>query len=159
LLGNFDIVKLLLDSKADPNFGDSKSSLYATALGYAIDHPAIVKLLLDNNPALVSMPVDNQSWNRHELPVHFAVLEKKPETLKLLIQYGADPMASSLLGLAKPMFTSICKYHKIPREKYVCRVENMDPKIRDLGEIIDLLSNPSRLRQLADKSTDEKTPP
>lgn len=83
-LGRVDIISKCLAKGATPDFRDGVGRL---ALHYAVvgGHLAATKVLLEAHPTSVNV-ADKKQW----APLHIAIAKVYPETVKLLLSFGAD---------------------------------------------------------------------
>lgn len=91
--GHEKVVRLLLESGADPNVDNE----YGSPLSLAVDwgHYAVVKLLLENGADLDD---EMRAGTYTETPLGVAAQRGDHAMLKLLLENGADPDAGSFMG-------------------------------------------------------------
>jgi ankyrin repeat protein len=82
--GHEDGVRLLLQFGADPN--KEQGAERSSALAVAVRHPAIVALLLEKGADVNGTRADG-CWN----PLEWAGRIKDIESMRLLLDFGADP--------------------------------------------------------------------
>lgn len=94
---NFPMVQLLLRFKADPNDmqTDNRSLLFMV-----LDKPEIVRVLLAAGAKAETTEPEPQfgQTQYHQTPLQAAVYQNQPETVALLLQYGANPNARDERG-------------------------------------------------------------
>ena len=99
-------VEILLKANADVNIFDR---YYGTALNDSVDYPEIVEMLLKAgapvHPKLPGLSYDSDDpdvpsdpderimrrWPEHFAPLTDAVMSEQPESVRLLLNFGADP--------------------------------------------------------------------
>lgn len=143
--GRIQICKLLLEHKADPDAFD-ESNGYPIMVN-AVDHPAIVKLLIQHGANLKRRITwfggRTGVWiiGDEATALHFAVRSGNLESVKLLIATGLDPSAADNEGQT-PLHIAIT-YERIRRHS--------KPDLSDIKIIEFLIDNDASLR-LTDKS-------
>lgn len=101
-IGHLEICKLLLAHKADPDDFEEEGG-YPTMV-YAIDHPAIVKLLIKHGANLkrritwIGGKTGLHIVGDEATALHFAVNSGNLESVKVLIEAGLDPNATDNAG-------------------------------------------------------------
>lgn len=93
LAGNWDIVDLIFkynNLEIDDNFNDDKQSLLAWSIANL--HAGAANLLLEHG---AMMPASIQIWNdyhwREQAPLKWAASQGKPELVKVLLKFKAEP--------------------------------------------------------------------
>lgn len=92
-IGETNIVTLLLDNKANIRAKDGVDGAMAIHLASANGRNEVVKILLAKDPELVNI-VDN----RDNTPLHWAAMKDKTDTVKLLMENGANIEAKDMDG-------------------------------------------------------------
>jgi len=98
--GNQNMVQILLKSHADVNITSADSSPLHEAVRR--HNLPILELLLGAPKVNVNLPSDGG-----KTPLHFAILEKKPDVVEVLLRKGADPKLKSLTGAGSLHFAVI----------------------------------------------------
>jgi hypothetical protein len=96
--GRTDICKLLLDNKADPNDFEKGSGI--PIMVAAVEHDSVVKLLIEYKTNLkrritcTCMRTGLWFIGDEATALHYAVMGKNPQSVRLLIDAGLDPNAA-----------------------------------------------------------------
>ncbi|KLI46273.1 ankyrin [Brachyspira hyodysenteriae] len=84
-IGDTNIVSVLLENNADIKAKDDVDGSMAIHMASANGNNDVVIMLLDKDPTTI-----NDVDNRGNTPLHWAAMKDKPETVKLLMENGAD---------------------------------------------------------------------
>ncbi|WP_295159424.1 ankyrin repeat domain-containing protein [uncultured Brachyspira sp.] len=84
-IGDLEIAEVLLNNNADIKAKDNVDGSMAVHMASANGNNDIVKLLLLKDPSVI-----NDVDNRGNTPLHWAAMKDKPDTIKLLMENGAD---------------------------------------------------------------------
>ena len=84
-IGDTNIVSVLLENNADIKAQDDVDGSMAIHMASANGNNDVVMILLDKDPTTI-----NDVDNRGNTPLHWAAMKDKPETVKLLMENGAD---------------------------------------------------------------------
>ncbi len=84
-IGDTNIVTALLDNNADIKAKDDVDGSMAIHMASANGNNEVVTILLKKDPTTI-----NDVDNRGNTPLHWAAMKDKPETVKLLMENGAD---------------------------------------------------------------------
>lgn len=121
--GQLDILKLLLDHRADPNIRDEVNS---TPLHLAIEvgRKKAVDLLLRHN---ANPDVQN---NANHTPLYYAILAKDVGLVKILLEHDANPNAQEALG--QSLLHLAAKKDEIVSVNMLLE-HGADPNVKDAG--------------------------
>ncbi|XP_066522537.1 mitochondrial disaggregase [Hoplias malabaricus] len=89
-----NVVKVLLESGADPNLGDEFSSVYGTARDKGIHSLEVLVSREDEFSSRLSSRVSFRGCT----PLHYAVLADDLRTVRMLLEAGANPLQANELG-------------------------------------------------------------
>ncbi|MCJ8739862.1 hypothetical protein PDJAM_G00052270 [Pangasius djambal] len=89
-----NLVKVLLESGADPNLGDDFSNVYGTARDKSIHSLEVLVMREDE----FSNRLSTRASFRDCTPLHYAVLSDDLRTVRMLLDAGANPLQVNELG-------------------------------------------------------------
>ncbi|MBM41658.1 MAG: hypothetical protein CL483_07015 [Acidobacteria bacterium] len=115
-VGSTAVVRALLDAGADPN--GMEPARQQTALMWAVSerHPDVVQLLLDRGADVAAATVTHRTGRAATrdivgyTPLLFAARVGDAESLRLLIDFGADPNAASSDGMSALILATVRGY-------------------------------------------------
>uniref|UniRef100_A0AAR2KP78 ClpB homolog, mitochondrial AAA ATPase chaperonin n=1 Tax=Pygocentrus nattereri TaxID=42514 RepID=A0AAR2KP78_PYGNA len=129
---NTAVVKVLLESGADPNLGDEFSSVYGTARDKGIHSlegkrrvtfqentnvPTMLEnLLLVSREDEFSSRLSSRASFRGCTPLHYAVLADDLRTVRMLLEAGANPLQTNELGHTPLAYAKEGEMHTVLKE-------------------------------------------
>lgn len=114
LIGNIDLVRLLLDYKADPTIEDKYgNSAYSIALTNNLI--AILQLIMEHPSTGPNWIHKSYSILNYKMPLFYAVDLDDLDTVKLLLENGADPKKKDRHGYS--LYTNNIEIHKLLHKK------------------------------------------
>uniref|UniRef100_A0AAR2KKE0 Clp ATPase C-terminal domain-containing protein n=1 Tax=Pygocentrus nattereri TaxID=42514 RepID=A0AAR2KKE0_PYGNA len=127
-----NVVKVLLESGADPNLGDEFSSVYGTARDKGIHSlegkrrvtfqentnvPTMLEnLLLVSREDEFSSRLSSRASFRGCTPLHYAVLADDLRTVRMLLEAGANPLQTNELGHTPLAYAKEGEMHTVLKE-------------------------------------------
>uniref|UniRef100_A0A8B9H3V9 ClpB homolog, mitochondrial AAA ATPase chaperonin n=1 Tax=Astyanax mexicanus TaxID=7994 RepID=A0A8B9H3V9_ASTMX len=106
------VVKVLLESGADPNLGDEFSSVYGTARDKGVHS---LEVLVSREDEFSSRLSSRASF-RGCTSLHYAVLADDPRTVRMLLEAGADPLQTNELGHTPLAYAKEGEMHTLLKE-------------------------------------------
>uniref|UniRef100_A0A8B9J7B8 ClpB homolog, mitochondrial AAA ATPase chaperonin n=1 Tax=Astyanax mexicanus TaxID=7994 RepID=A0A8B9J7B8_ASTMX len=107
------VVKVLLESGADPNLGDEFSSVYGTARDKGVH--SLEEFDFDREDEFSSRLSSRASF-RGCTSLHYAVLADDPRTVRMLLEAGADPLQTNELGHTPLAYAKEGEMHTLLKE-------------------------------------------
>ncbi|XP_036418637.1 caseinolytic peptidase B protein homolog [Colossoma macropomum] len=107
-----NVVKVLLESGADPNLGDEFSSVYGTARDKGIHS---LEVLVSREDEFSSRLSSRASF-RGCTPLHYAVLADDLRTVRMLLEAGANPLQTNELGHTPLAYAKEGEMHTVLKE-------------------------------------------
>ncbi|XP_007247708.3 caseinolytic peptidase B protein homolog [Astyanax mexicanus] len=107
-----NVVKVLLESGADPNLGDEFSSVYGTARDKGVHS---LEVLVSREDEFSSRLSSRASF-RGCSSLHYAVLADDPRTVRMLLEAGADPLQTNELGHTPLAYAKEGEMHTLLKE-------------------------------------------
>lgn len=107
-----NVVKVLLESGADPNLGDEFSSVYGTARDKGVHS---LEVLVSREDEFSSRLSSRASF-RGCTSLHYAVLADDPRTVRMLLEAGADPLQTNELGHTPLVYAKEGEMHTLLKE-------------------------------------------
>ncbi len=97
LFNKINLVKLLINkgARVDITDNENKSILYLAIKYNYID---IIKLILETNVHSIGISVHDIKDTNNNIPIHYSIIFKNIEALKLLLQYGSNPNITDKSG-------------------------------------------------------------
>ncbi|XP_026994645.2 caseinolytic peptidase B protein homolog [Tachysurus fulvidraco] len=111
--GQHNVVKVLLESGADPNLGDDFSSGYGTARGKGIHSLEVLVTREDE----FSNRLSARASFRGCTPLHYAVLADDLRTVRMLLDAGANPLQVNELGHTPLSYAKEGEMHTLLKER------------------------------------------
>lgn len=110
--GRSDIVKLLLDKKANVNLANTTNGMTPLILAVRLGYPSIIDLLLNENKINV-----NQTLNESDSVIHEAINANKIQSLKVLLKSGQFNHVLSDTSQHSPLILAIkCENYAMTKE-------------------------------------------
>ncbi|XP_060744399.1 mitochondrial disaggregase [Tachysurus vachellii] len=111
--GQHNVVKVLLESGADPNLGDDFSSVYGTARDKGIHSLEVLVTREDE----FSNRLSARASFRGCTPLHYAVLADDLRTVRMLLDAGANPLQVNELGHTPLSYAKEGEMHTLLKER------------------------------------------
>ncbi|XP_060799404.1 mitochondrial disaggregase isoform X3 [Neoarius graeffei] len=107
-----NVVKVLLESGADPNLGDDFSNVYGTARDKGIHSLEVLVMREDE----FSNRLSTRASFRGCTPLHYAVLADDLRTVRMLLEAGASPLQVNELGHTPLSYAKEGEMHTLLKE-------------------------------------------